>query len=60
VAGWFEALVDDLHAVLRLATGQKAETIAPMIDSRTQRSTPESGERARYDGAKHKKGSETP
>ena len=56
-AGCFEALVDDLRAVLRLAAGHKAEPSAAIIDSRTLRSTPESGERAGYDGAKRKKGS---
>ena len=56
-AGCFEALVDDLRAVLRLAAGRKAEPSAAIIDSRTLRSTPESGERAGYDGAKRKKGS---
>jgi transposase len=56
-AGCFEALVDDLRSVLRLASGHKAEPTAAIIDSRTLRSTPESGERAGYDGAKRKKGS---
>lgn len=56
-AGCFEALIDDLRAVLRLAAGRRAEPSAAIIDSRTLRSTPESGERAGYDGAKRKKGS---
>lgn len=56
-AGCFEALVDDLRAVLRLAAGRAAEPSAVVMDSRTLRSTPESGERAGYDGAKRKKGS---
>jgi transposase len=56
-AGCFEALVDDLRAVLRLAAGRKAEPTAAIIDSRTLRSTPESGERAGYDGGKRKNGS---
>ena len=55
-AGCFEALVDDLRAVLRLADGRAAEPSAVVMDSRTLRSTPESGERAGYDGAKRKKG----
>jgi transposase len=50
-------MVDDLRSVLRLAAGRKAEPGAAIIDSRTLRSTPESGERADYDGAKRKKGS---
>lgn len=56
-AGCFEAMVDDLRSVLRLAAGRKAEPGAAIIDSRTLRSTPESGERAGYDGGKRKKGS---
>lgn len=56
-AGCFEALVDDLRAVLRLAAGRRAEPTAAIIDSRTLRSTPESGERAGYDGGKRKQGS---
>ena len=56
-AGCFEALAADLRAVLRLAAGRKAEPSAAIIDSRTLRSSPESGERAGYDGAKRKKGS---
>ena len=50
-------MVDDLRAVLRLAAGRTAEPSAAIIDSRTLRSTPESGERAGYDGGKRKKGS---
>ncbi len=56
-AGCFEALVDDLRPVLRLAAGRAAEPTAAIIDSRTLRSTPESGERAGYDGGKRKNGS---
>ena len=56
-AGCFEALAADLRAVLRLAAGREAEPSAAIIDSRTLRSSPESGERAGYDGAKRKKGS---
>ena len=56
-AGCFEALADDLRAVLGLAAGRAAEPRAAILDSRTLRSTPESGERAGYDGAKRKCGS---
>src|SRR6516225_8376809 len=56
-AGCFEALAQDLRAVLRLASGRPAEPTAAIIDSRTLRSTPESGPRAGYDGAKRKRGS---
>ena len=56
-AGCFEALAHDLRAVLRLAAGRDSEPTAAIIDSRTLRSTPESGPRAGYDGAKRKRGS---
>lgn len=56
-AGCFDTLADDLRAVLRLAAGRKPEPHAAILDSRTLRSSPESGERAGYDGAKRKKGS---
>jgi transposase len=56
-AGCFEALAHDLRAVLRLSAGRKEEPTAAIIDSRTLRSTPESGTRAGYDGAKRKRGS---
>ena len=48
-AGCFEALADDLRAVLRLAPGRTAEPGAAMLDSRSLRSAPEFGERAGYD-----------
>ena len=56
-AGVFETLAQDLRAVLRLASGRAEEPSAAIIDSRTLRSTPESGVRAGYDGAKRKRGS---
>ncbi|GAB0114919.1 IS5 family transposase [Acidisoma sp. C75] len=56
-AGCFEALVHDLRAVLRMKDGRPPEPTAAIIDSRTLRSTPESGTRAGYDGAKRKRGS---
>ncbi len=56
-AGVFEAIVQDLRAVLRLAAGRKKEPSAAIFDSRTLQSTPESGHRAGYDGAKRRKGS---
>jgi transposase len=56
-AGCFEALAHDLRAVLRLAAGRNEEPSAAIFDSRTLRSTPESGTRAGYDGAKRKRGS---
>lgn len=56
-AGVFAALVHDLRTVLRLAEGRAAQPSAAIFDSRTLQSTPESGTRAGYDGAKHKRGS---
>ena len=56
-AGVFEAMVHDLRAVLRLAQGRDPQPTAAVLDSRTLRSTPESGHRGGYDGAKRKKGS---
>lgn len=56
-AGCFEALAEDLRVILRLAAGRAEQPSAAVIDSRTLRSTPESGARAAYDGAKRKKGS---
>jgi transposase len=53
----FEAMVHDLRALLRLAKGRDKEPTAAILDSRMLRSTPESGNRAGYDGAKRKKGS---
>src|SRR5215212_9030031 len=56
-AGVFEAMVHDLREVLRLAQGRAPDPSAAVLDSRTLRSTPESGHRAGYDGAKRKRGS---
>ena len=56
-AGVFEAMVHDLRALLRLTEGRASEPTAAVLDSRTLRSTPESGARGGYDGAKRKKGS---
>src|SRR5262245_47442984 len=56
-AGVFDTLVQDLRAVLRLAQGRKADPSAVVFDSRTLQSTPESGSRAGYDGAKRRRGS---
>jgi transposase len=53
----FESLAYDLRAVLRIAEGRKESPTAAIIDSRTLQSTPESGGRAGYDGAKRRKGS---
>jgi transposase len=55
-AGCFEAMVHDLRAMLREYAGRKAQPSAVILDSRTLQSTPESGARAGYDGAKRRKG----
>jgi transposase len=56
-AGVFEAIARDLRALLRLAVGREAAPTAAILDSRTLQSTPESGARAGYDGAKRRRGS---
>ena len=56
-AGVFEAMVCDLRLLLRTFAGRQGQPTAVILDSRTLRSTPESGPRASYDGAKRKKGS---
>jgi transposase len=56
-AGVFEAMVHDLRMLLRLSENRAPEPTAAILDSRTLRSTPESGSRGGYDGAKRKKGS---
>jgi len=53
----FEEMVHDLRVLLRLAAGRNENPTAAILDSRTMQSTPESGGRAGYDGAKRKKGS---
>jgi transposase len=52
-----DAMVQDLRAVLRLAQGRQAAPSAATFASRTLQSTPESGPRAGYDGAKRWRGS---
>ena len=56
-AGSFEAMAQDLRAILRLLVGRQEQPTAAIYDSRTLQWTPESGERAGYDGAKKRKGS---
>jgi transposase len=56
-AGVFEEMVHDLRVLLRLSEGRAPEPTAAILDSRTLRSTPQSGSRGGYDGAKRKKGS---
>lgn len=58
-AGVFEMMVHDLRVLLRLAAGRTEQPTGAIFDSRTLQSSPESGERAGYDGAKRRKGSKT-
>jgi transposase len=58
-AGVFVAMVHDLRALLRVAKGRKEQPTAAIFDSRTLQSSPESGQRAAYDGHKRKRGSKT-
>ncbi len=55
--GVFEQMVHDLRAIVRVLEGKSALPSTVIIDSRTLQSTPESGSRSGYDGAKRKKGS---
>jgi transposase len=54
-AGCFEVLAQDLRLLARLAKGRRGQPSAVIIDSRTLQSSPESGARAGYDGAKRRK-----
>jgi len=56
-AGVFDSMVNALRIVVRLCAGRSAEPTAAIFDSRTLQSTPQSGARAGYDGAKRKRGS---
>jgi hypothetical protein len=53
----FEAIVEDLRSLLREFAGRKSHPTTMILDSCTLQSTPESGARAAYDGAKRRKGS---
>ncbi len=56
-AGVFEAMAHDLRLLLREIEGRMPQPRATILDSRTLQSSPESGERAGYDGAKRRRGS---
>ena len=56
-AGVFEALVHDLRMLLREIADRAPQPSAAIFDSRTLQSSPESGSRAGYDGAKRRRGS---
>lgn len=53
----FESIVHDLNELQRVLLGRAATPTAVVFDGRTLQSTPESGHRAGYDGAKRRKGS---
>src|SRR5918912_448892 len=53
-AGIFEEMIHDLRALVRLSKNRASEPTAAIMDSRTLRSTSESGSRGGYDGAKRK------
>lgn len=55
-AGVFEAIIADLRTLIRLGEGRTPQPSAMILDSRTLQSTPESGARAGWDGAKRRKG----
>ena len=56
-AGVFETIAHDLRIMVRVLEGRNEQPSATILDSRTLQSTPESGGRAGFDGAKKKKGS---
>jgi transposase len=56
-SGVFAAMTQDLRRILRVLDGRHEEPTAAIFDSRTLQSTPESGRRAGYDGAKRERGS---
>ena len=53
----FEALMADVKSIAREWAGRRGQRMANCIHSRTLRSTPESGARAGYFGARRHKGS---
>jgi transposase len=56
-AGVFEQLAHELRICVRVLAERVEQPSAMILDGRTLQSTPESGARAGYDGAKKKKGS---
>jgi transposase len=59
-AGVFDAIVQALRAVLRVAQGRTPEPAAALVDSRTLPATPERGTRAGSAGAQRRRGSQVP
>jgi transposase len=56
-AGVFEAITHELRAIVRIIEDRECQPSGIIVDSRTIQSTPESGDRAGFDGHKKKKGS---
>lgn len=56
-AGCFEAMVNDLRSVIRVALGRQGQPSAVVLDGRTLQSSCESVSRAGYDGYKRRNGS---
>lgn len=52
----FDAIIADLRMLIRLGEGRSPPPTAMILDSRTLQSTPGSGARASWDGAKRRKG----
>ena len=57
--GRFADMVHDLRVLLRWTQGRADHPTAVILDSRTLQSSPESGARGRWDGAKKRNGSKT-
>jgi transposase len=53
----FDDIIADLRELIRIGEGRAPQPTAIILDSRTLQSTPESGHRAGWDGAKRRKGS---
>lgn len=56
-AGVFEQIAHELRVIARVLAERSPDPSATIFDARTVQSTPESGERAGYDGHKKKRGS---
>ena len=56
-AGCFASIVQDLRLLVRAASGRRPQPSVAIVDSRTLRSTVESGQRAGVDGHKRVRGS---
>lgn len=56
-AGTFETITHELRVIVRIIEDRASHPSGVIFDSRTLQSTPESGDRAGFDGHKKKKGS---